>query len=152
MAGFKVRAVTALVCLALAACSSSPTSSSSGGGNGGDNGGSTRVVLSDPSFSTNIQEIFDRRGCAGSSCHGTAKQANLDLTKGNAYAALVNIQSTDEPDKTRVIPGDTANSYLVIKLEGRQSFGVRMPNGQAPLDSIDMANIKNWIQNGAKNN
>lgn len=153
MVGPRVLGAVAFLCLALAACSST-TSPAGGnnGGNGGNGGGNTRVVLSDPSFSTNIQEIFDRRSCTNSSCHGIAQQAGLDLRQGNAYVNLVNVKSTDEPTETRVIPGDSANSYLVIKLEGRQSFGVQMPNGQAPLDSIDMANIKNWIENGAKNN
>jgi hypothetical protein len=151
MGGLRVPPVGALLFLVFTACAGSPTSAD-GEQNGGSNGGTTRVILGDPSFSTNIQEIFLRRGCTNSSCHGTAKQAGLDLTEGNAYANLVNVQSTNEPSQTRVIPGDTLNSYLVIKLEGRQSFGVQMPNGQAPLDSVDMANIKNWIAKGAKNN
>lgn len=151
MPGPKVLAASAFLCLVITACSGSPTSTD-GGGDGGGNGGTTRVILGDPSFSTNIQEIFLRRGCTNSSCHGTAKQAGLDLTEGNAYANLVNVPSTDEPNQTRVIPGDAPNSYLVIKLEGRQSFGVQMPNGLPPLDSTDMANIKNWIAKGAKNN
>ena len=54
--------------------------------------------------------------------------------------------------RSRAIPGDAANSYLVIKLEGTQSVGSRMPIGGSALDNIDLTNIKNWINNGAENN
>ena len=51
-----------------------------------------------------------------------------------------------------VIASDAANSYLVMKLEGTAGAGARMPLGGAALDNIDMTNIKNWINQGAKNN
>ena len=41
--------------------------------------------------------------------------------------------------------GKAPESYLIIKLEGRQGVGGRMPFGGAPLDAIDMQSIKNWI-------
>jgi hypothetical protein len=40
----------------------------------------------------------------------------------------------------------------VIQLEGRQSVGSRMPQTGSPLDGIDLANIRNWISQGALNN
>ncbi len=43
-------------------------------------------------------------------------------------------------------------SYLVVKLEARQVAGSAMPQGAAPLDAIDLANIRNWILQGAENN
>ena len=43
------------------------------------------------------------------------------------------------------------NSYLVIKLEGRQTIGVKMPLGGS-LDAVRLQNIKNWINKGANNN
>jgi hypothetical protein len=39
----------------------------------------------------------------------------------------------------------------VDKLEGTAP-GQRMPQGGVPLDSIDMQNIINWINQGAANN
>jgi hypothetical protein len=43
------------------------------------------------------------------------------------------------------------NSYLVIKLEGRQTVGTRMPQaGSLPTNALQ--NIKNWIDKGAKDN
>jgi hypothetical protein len=40
---------------------------------------------------------------------------------------------------------------VVIRLEGRQRIGLTMPFGSS-LDSIDLTDIKNWINNGALNN
>jgi len=139
--------------LALSACGggssnpSSPSASSPTTTSAGD----SRTILADPSFSATIQEIFVRRSCASTSCHGAALAARLDLRSEASYAALVGVTATTEPI-VRVIPGDPDNSYLVMKLEGRQSVGVRMPLGLAPLDEIDLTNIRNWIAQGAKNN
>jgi hypothetical protein len=126
---------------------------SSCGGDSPTSGSSTdtRTVQANPSFSATIQEIFNRRGCTGSSCHGTARMAGLDLRTGASYGNLVGVRATSEPI-VRVIPGDPNGSYLVIKLEGRQSVGDRMPQTGAPLDSIDLTNIRNWISQGALNN
>ena len=42
------------------------------------------------------------------------------------------------------------NSYLVIKLEGRQTIGVKMSVGGS-LDAVSLQNTKNWINKGANN-
>jgi hypothetical protein len=111
----------------------------------------SRTVLTDPSFSSNIQEIFQRRGCTSAACHGAANSENLDLRAGASYNNLVNVRAT-QVGVDRVIPGNADVSYLVIKLEGRQTVGSRMPLGGTPLDQIDLTNIKNWINQGARNN
>jgi hypothetical protein len=121
------------------------------GGDGGTGIGNGRVIKADPSFASDIQEIFNRRGCADSSCHGSLQEEGLDLRPGNSYAHLVNIPST-QTGIIRVIPGNADGSYLVMKVEGRASVGVRMPFGGAPLDNIDLTNLKNWINQGAQNN
>ncbi|UCC26760.1 MAG: hypothetical protein JSU98_06545 [Gemmatimonadales bacterium] len=136
--------------LAFAACGGDSSTNPDTGGDG-DNSGDNRVVKLDPSFQSDIQEIFDRRGCAASSCHGSAEAAGLRLTSGNSHAELVGVPATSEAG-TRVITGDAQNSYLVIKIEGRQTAGGRMPVGGSPLDTIDVKNIRNWIDQGAKNN
>lgn len=142
----------ALVALLVAGCSSSdnPATPPGDSGNGGGNGGG-RVVVDDPSFSAVVQEIFERKGCNISSCHGLAEEGDLDLTRGSAFSNLVGVQAVAEPG-VRVITGDATGSYLVIKLEGRQSSGSSMPLSGSPLDAIDLANVKNWINQGAKNN
>ncbi len=132
-----------MLLLALAAC-------------GGDDGPTEpvdpgRVVKANPAFAADIQEIFDRVGCSSSSCHGSAMRAGLDLRPGNAWASLVGVTATNEPI-LRVSPGDAEESYLVIKVEGRQTVGSPMPLGGTPLDDIDVTNLRNWIDNGAPNN
>ena len=111
-----------------------------------------RTIEESPSFSATVQEIFVRRSCNTASCHGTARAAGLDLSAGGAYASLVSVASANEPAFLRVSPGDPENSYLVIKVEGRQTVGSLMPIGGTPLDDIDLANIRNWIAQGAQNN
>ena len=150
----RISAAIAAVAL-LAACGGGDSPSDPGGsGNGNNNGGgSTRQIKTNPSFAADIQEIFTRKGCTAMGCHG---DGSAGLTLGsNASAnhgALVGVPSTSEPDFNRVTPNEATDSYLVIKLEGRQSVGGQMPRGGAPLDNIDLTNIRNWINNGAPNN
>jgi len=132
--------------IAVGACSSDATDPAGNGGGGG------RTIKRDPSFAADIQEIFGRRRCSDAGCHGAAQTAGLDLRSGNARASLVNVNATTAPQRVRVIPGDAQNSYLVIKLEGRQTAGDRMPRGLPALDNTDLTNIRNWISQGAKAN
>ena len=126
-----------------------------GGGNGTPGTPDIQeTVISDPSFSTNIQPIFTS-SCALSGCHNSTAQEGLILLQGQAYANIVNVdstQDTQQPVRKRVLPGDAANSYLVIKIEGNQTVGARMPEGRSPLSSVRIQNIKNWVDRGAKNN
>jgi putative intracellular protease/amidase len=128
-----------------------PAGPSDDDGNGGD-GAPTRQILSNPSFGTDIQEIFNRRGCSASVCHGVGLSANLDLRTGAAFANLVNVVSFSDGAFRRVTPNDAQNSYLVMKLEDRQTVGARMPLNSTAVDVIDLTNIRNWIDTGAPNN
>ena len=142
--------VTAIVLAAACGGDDSPTDPGVGG-DGGGGGGAARVIKANPAFGADVQEIFDRIGCSTSGCHGTSQRAGLDLRSGSAYSNLVNVQAMSE-SVLRVIPGDANGSYIVIKLEGRQTVGGRMPLNGTALDNIDLTNIKNWINNGAPNN
>ena len=139
------------VAVALSACGGGGTGLDDDGGGGGGGGGGGRVIVADPAFGAVIQEIFNRRGCAAGNCHGSALSAGLDLRSGSSHANLVNIQA-NQVSYARVIPGNANGSYLIVKVEGRQTFGDRMPQGTAALDNIDLTNLKNWINQGAKNN
>ena len=109
-----------------------------------------RTVKEDPSFNTDIQGIFDSEGCTNGACHGVGASAGLNLERGLAYANLVGVTATQEGFE-RVTPEKANESYLIIKLEGRQQVGARMPPSGSPLDQINMGNLKNWINKGAKN-
>jgi hypothetical protein len=48
--------------------------------------------------------------------------------------------------RTRVIPGDSAASYLIAKLRGEAGIcGVQMPRGQPPLPEAEIQAIAAWI-------
>ena len=148
--------VTLATAICLAACGGSDSPSEPGNGNnGGNGGGTTREIKQSPSFAADIQEIFTRTGCTAAGCHGDGTgRAGLLLVSNAAanHGMLVGVPSTREPMFNRVTPNDATNSYLVIKLEGRQTVGGQMPAGGGPLDNIDITNIRNWINNGAPNN
>ena len=142
-----------LICVVLAACfaSDSPTDP---GGDGGGGPSDTRTIKANPSFANDITEIFTRKGCTGSSCHGNGSGGLMLSTSASAnHARLVNVKSLNSGE-VYVIPNDAQNSYLVKKLENRQGSGngSRMPVGGSALDNVDLTNIKNWINAGAQNN
>ncbi len=134
---------TLAVMALLTACGGTPT----------DTG--NRVILTNPSFATDIQEIFVRRGCTASNCHGSAMSGGLGLASATAsYADLVDVAATavDGPSGLdRVTANNTAASYLWLKVSGN-SAGTRMPQGAAVLDATDLGNIENWINTGALDN
>ena len=134
------------------ACSGGDSPTEPGGNNNGGNTGGTTgpTVKADPSFASDIWEALGRNGCTASGCHGTGQGGLTLASTAGAYGNLVNIASPTTGE-IRVIPGNASDSYLVKKLEGRQSAGVRMPVG-GQLDATDLTNIKNWINQGAKNN
>ena len=109
-------------------------------------------VTVEATFSSIQANVFNK-SCALSGCHDSgSKQSGLDLSSGKAYSNLVNVPSVEKPNILRVKPNDAANSYLVMKLEGASGIaGSKMPlNGSLSQDKIDA--IKEWINNGAKNN
>ena len=129
----------------------SPSDNNGGNNNGGNNTGGDTGPKADPSFSGDVMEILNRRSCTSGGCHGSG-QGGLTMTTADvAYANLVNVTSPNSGE-VRVIPGNSADSYMIKKLEGRASMGAQMPFGMAPLSTTDLQNIKNWIDKGAKNN
>jgi len=112
---------------------------------------SNGTVKEDPLFAADIQPILNA-SCARSGCHNSTASAGMNLSSGQAYANIVNVASSEVPSRKRVLPNDAENSYLVMKLEGRQTSGGRMPLGGGSLGSTQIQLIKNWINQGAKNN
>jgi uncharacterized protein (TIGR03118 family) len=109
-------------------------------------------------FSDLYAQIFASAGaghCA--SCHtggGTTLPAVMNLSSAaNAYAALVDVASIQQPTLRRVNPGDPASSYLINKLEGVNIGNTsRMPLGGPFLDQATIDSVKAWIEQGALNN
>jgi len=52
-----------------------------------------------------------------------------------------------------VLPGDPLTSTLVMLIEGRADPALKMPHGNSePLSGADIATIRHWVEQGAKNN
>jgi len=105
----------------------------------------TRVV--EPyavSLPSDVQPIFDSR-CV--TCHGGS--GGLFLTSGQAYSNLVN-EPSGYNDLERVVPGKPDSSVLYLKVIGDDEVGDRMPQNQQPLNDLQLAQIKFWILQGAK--
>lgn len=115
----------------------------------------------EPTFTSIQNEIFQSTDASGraacTNCHtavGRNPAGGLNLTSGNAYAALVNVASPARAGAIRVVPGDPNNSYLVKKLDGSTDItGTRMPRGTGPfLTPGQMLVLRRWIELGAPNN
>ena len=100
---------------------------------------------------SSIQTHVFTPSCAGH--HGPSfAEAGLDLSAGRSFANLVNVPST-QVELNLVTPGDSENSYLIHKLDGRPGIvGAQMPIAILLLDAEEIAVIRQWIDAGARNN
>jgi hypothetical protein len=114
-----------------------------------------------PTFASVQHEIFETTDASGraacTNCHtdvgGRTPSGGLNLRHEVAYAALVGVASRGKTGAVRVIPGDSENSYVIQKLEGRSGIvGERMPRTGGPyLTEGQMTILKRWIATGANN-
>ncbi len=103
-------------------------------------------------FAADIQPIFTTT-CASTTCHGSTAQANLNLEPANAYSNLVGVDSFQQPALKLVDPVEGSDmSYIIIKLEGNQLIGERMPQGGPFLSQMEIRVIRDWIDQGALDN
>ena len=112
----------------------------------------------EPTFASIQSEIFESTDSSGrtacTNCHtnvGRTPAGGLNLIHDAAYAQLVNTPTRQPVGKTRVVPGDPDNSYLIHKLDGRSDIvGRRMPNNGPPyLTEGQIFVIRRWIEIGA---
>ncbi len=95
-----------------------------------------------------VQAIFNNK-CT--TCHGSAKSGELELSAGKSYKSLVGINAAGISTETRVKKGDSKNSYLIKKLEGTEGIvGDKMPKNATPLTKAEIQIIKDWIDAGAE--
>ncbi len=85
-------------------------------------------------------------------CHGGSAglpAGNLNLMSGTSYTELVNVNATMDPSMLRVKPGSAAYSYIIKVLDRDIDFD----HASSSLPSTaDKQLIKDWINEGAKNN
>ncbi|MBQ38849.1 MAG: hypothetical protein CME04_20880 [Gemmatimonadaceae bacterium] len=106
-------------------------------------------------FETQIQPVLTT-SCAVSGCHtgetlafGGFSGAGLILFAGQSLEQLVGVVSKLDKDRLRVVPGNSAESLLVQKLERADGVGSGMPLGSDPLTAEMIQLIKDWIDQGA---
>ena len=106
-----------------------------------------------------VQGIF-HRSCVFSSCHG-GRSAYPALGPDVDYDALVTAASREVPALRLVAPGDPAQSWLMIKLDGTMAAraecraaarvcGDSMPQGVPVLGSGERELVREWIRLGAQ--
>jgi hypothetical protein len=93
------------------------------------------------SFALDIQPIFNAN-CALPFCHVVGGLAPMPLSEGVSYANMF----------IRVVPGKSADSYLIKRLTESDPIFPRMPLNRAPLSTTSLDLIKAWIDNGALDN
>jgi len=124
------------------------------------------------SLGRDVQPIFSAN-CATAFCHGAPLAAPMSLLASDTISSLVGVPSCEAPSFNRVETGNSAISYLAVKLEGTQSTilsaggcapcnfdvgsvgdcGGRMPlSGPPYLSDAEIQLIRDWIDQGAKNN
>ena len=75
--------------------------------------GTSNVSTPNPTLSSIQANVFTP-GCTFANCHGNSgTQANLNLTNGQSFANLVDVDSQLFPSSKRVEASDGGNSILV---------------------------------------
>jgi hypothetical protein len=99
------------------------------------------------SYARDVAPILDQhcKGChepgqAGYVVSGFELGSYESLMKGTQYGPVV-------------LPGDALTSTLVMLIEGRADPSLNMPHGDAePLAPAEIATIRAWVEQGARNN
>lgn len=84
-------------------------------------------------------------------CHQPGGIGPMPLdSEAASFASLVDVDSIEIITLKRVAPGDSENSYLVWKVEGRPTIvGDRMPLFGPMLSQAEIDMIRSWIDSGA---
>ena len=99
------------------------------------------------SYKTDVAPILDKHckschtpGQAGYVASGFDLQGYDSLMKGTRYGPVV-------------LPGDPLTSALVMLIEGRVDPSIKMPHGGVnPMTDAEIKTIRQWVEQGAKNN
>jgi hypothetical protein len=98
------------------------------------------------SYSQDVYPILEKnclschvRGERGYEASGLSMESYEDLMKGTKYGPVIT-------------PGSGFSSTIAILIEHKGDPKINMPHKQQPLPEKDIETIKNWIDQGAKNN
>lgn len=102
-----------------------------------------------PSFRADVKPILSSPTCVSADCHSNGRQAGGLALEDVEPADLV--EETADTGLVLVVPFDARTSYLMRKLEGREIVsGSRMPLGRPALPGSQTGTIRNWIEQGAR--
>ena len=132
-------AILSLLALAMLLAGAGCSDSGSPAGPGGDDNTADSV-----SFADDVFPIF-QTNCSGGSCHIPGPEASTGLSLKD-YASLMNGSNSGHV----LIHGDAENSELVKRLEGRSQPS--MPFGRSLLPASTVKIVRDWIDQGAKDN
>ena len=93
------------------------------------------------SYSLSVRPIFQRYGCV--SCHGGS---------GGFFLGTVAQLLQGGDHGVTAIPGNADASTIIKKLSPNPPFGDRMPQGGPYLPDTTIKMIRDWINQGAKDN
>lgn len=127
-------------------CSSNSTSSNDSSNNNNTNDDTGSTIGTEPIFA-NVKQIF-QQSCGGSGCHISSSQNGVQL---DTYDHVINSRAISY-DKLAVQPGNAGGSPLVDKIESNPQAPPRMPKNGNYLSDARIQQIRQWIDNGAKNN
>ena len=98
-----------------------------------------------------VQAVFTAN-CGFAGCHGGATpQQGMDLSSArSSWLAIVGVPSNERSQFMRIAPGDSANSYVVMKLRNDpRKGGQPMPLGDYPLEASLTLTVASWAAQGA---
>ncbi|MFZ0255793.1 MAG: c-type cytochrome domain-containing protein [Gammaproteobacteria bacterium] len=108
--------------------------------------GCQRAEEPEVSYSKDVRPILEKNcmechveGAAGYEASGFSMATYEDLMKGTKFGAVIK-------------PGDSLTSALTMLVEGRADPSIQMPHGKEPLTEEEIATLKTWVEQGAKNN
>ena len=116
-----------------------------------DHGIPTASVSGPPTVPSSVYSLVAAHNCAV--CHIASFQYG-DFSSAQAmFASVVNVAASETcnpPTNKRVIPGDAANSILILKIQGTSCYGTQMPVGGPYLQSAEIQQFVTWVNGGAK--
>jgi hypothetical protein len=88
-------------------------------------------------------------------CTGCHREGGPNVPHSFEPAALIGVKAQFRGDLDLVVPGEPENSFLMMKLDAAEAssdVGSPMPYGYPPLNEAEVAVLRQWISEGAKNN
>jgi hypothetical protein len=112
----------------------------------------TTAVRATVRFRAEIAPMLERNGCTEAGCHGGII-ASSNYVADTHEGLMMPGEEARAMGLCAVKPGMPDSSYIVWKVEGRPEIqGARMPKGQPPLSAQDLALLRQWVAEGARNN